>query len=209
MSKDKFDVCGEFSTLHANYPLCDRRPVIGITANFTDDKATLAEAYYRSVLVAGGVPLLIPPYPEREALVETLPHIDALLLTGGADIDPRYMGEEPDYSLLHGINPPRDEQELLLAQLADARSLPILGICRGIQTLAAAFGGSVHQDIYAALGTQLLNHDQEPMERGVATHDVTFAAGSKLAAIFGQERLAVNTFHHQAVSRVQIGRAHV
>ncbi|MBQ5627063.1 MAG: membrane dipeptidase, partial [Bacteroidaceae bacterium] len=94
---------------------------------------------------------------------------------------------------------------LLLAQLADARSLPILGICRGIQTLAAAFGGSVHQDIYAALGTQLLNHDQEPVERGVATHDVTFVAGSKLAAIFGKEQLAVNTFHHQAVSRVPAG----
>ncbi|MBQ2126689.1 MAG: gamma-glutamyl-gamma-aminobutyrate hydrolase family protein, partial [Bacteroidaceae bacterium] len=205
MSIDKFDVSGEFRALHGRYPLCSNRPVIGITANFADGKATLAEAYYRSVLVAGGVPLLIPPYPEREALVETLSHIDALLLTGGADIDPRYMGEEPDYTLLHGINPPRDGQELLLAQLADARSLPILGICRGIQTLAAAFGGSVHQDIYAALATQLLNHDQEPVERGVATHDVTFVAGSKLAAIFGKEQLAVNTFHHQAVSRVPAG----
>ena len=205
MSKDKFDVSGEFSTLHANYPLCGRRPVIGITANFADGKATLAEAYYRSVLVAGGVPLLIPPYPEREALIETLSHIDALLLTGGADIDPRYMNEEPDYSLLHTINPPRDEQELLLALLADARSLPILGICRGIQTLAAAFGGCVHQDIYAALGTQLLNHDQEPVERHVATHDVHIVRDSLLYRVFGKEQLAVNTFHHQAVSRVPAG----
>ena len=205
MSANKFDVSGEFRDIHSRYPICGGRPVIGITANYADGKATLADAYYRSVIEAGGVPLLIPPYPEREALVETLSHIDALMLTGGADIDPRYMGEEPDYSLLHTINPPRDEQELLLAQLADARSLPILGICRGIQTIAAAFGGSVHQDIYAALGTQLLNHDQEPVERGVATHDVTFAAGSRLGGIFGRERLAVNTFHHQAVSRVPAG----
>ncbi len=205
MSANKFDVGGEFRALHSNYPLCGRRPVIGITANFSDGKATLAEAYYRSVLVAGGVPLLIPPYPEREALVETLSHIDALLLTGGADIDPRYMGEEPDYSLLHGINPPRDEQELLLARLADARCLPILGICRGVQTLAAAFSGSVHQDIYAALGEQLLNHDQEPVERGVATHDVLIAADSRLGNIFKCDKLAVNTFHHQAVSRVPVG----
>ena len=100
MPVNKFDVEGEFHALHGRYPLCDRRPVIGITANFADDKATLAHAYYRSVLAAGGVPLLIPPYPEREALIETLSYIDALLLTGGADIDPRYMGEEPDYSLL-------------------------------------------------------------------------------------------------------------
>ena len=205
MSEDRFDVCGEFRALHGRYPLFNRRPVIGITANFSDSKATLAEAYYRSVLAAGGVPLLIPPYPDREALIETLSHIDALLLTGGADIDPRYMGEEPDYSLLHNINKPRDEQELLLAQLADARSLPILGICRGVQTIAAAFGGSVHQDIYAALGTQLLNHDQDPVERHVATHDVAIVAGSRLSRIFGKKQLAVNTFHHQAVSRVPVG----
>ena len=163
------------------------------------------EAYYRSVLEAGGVPLLIPPYPEREALIETLSHIDALLLTGGADIDPRYMGEEPDYSLLHNINQPRDEQELLLAQLADARCLPILGICRGVQVIAAAFGGSVHQDINAALGSQLLNHDQEPVERHVATHDVAIVTGSRLSRIFGKKQLSVNTFHHQAVNSVPVG----
>lgn len=205
MSTNRFDTDGEFRTLHSRYPSGNRCPVIGITANYTDGKATLAEAYYRSVLEAGGVPLLIPPYAERDALIETLSHIDALLLTGGADIDPRYMGEEPDYSLLHGINPARDEQELLLAQLADARCLPILGICRGVQAIAAAFGGSVHQDIYAALGTQLLNHDQEPVERAVATHDVNIFPGSRLACVFGKENLAVNTFHHQAVSRVPAG----
>ena len=205
MSVNKFDVGGEFRTLHSRYPIFERRPIIGITANFAKGKLTLLEAYYRSVLETGGVPLLIPPYPEREALIETLSHIDALLLTGGADIDPRYMGEEPDYSLLHNINVARDEQELLLAQLADARSLPILGICRGVQTIAAAFGGSVHQDIYAALGTQLLNHDQEPVERHVATHDVSVVAGSRLSGIFGKGQLAVNTFHHQAVNSVPAG----
>lgn len=207
MLADKFDVKAEFAALHSRYPLCESRPVIGITANFSDGKATLADAYYRSVLEAGGVPLLIPPYPEREPLIETLSHIDALLLTGGADIDPRYMGEEPDYSLLHNINTARDEQELLLAQLANARSLPILGICRGVQAVAAAFGGSVHQDIYAALGSLLIAHDQEPVERGVATHDVAILPGSRLFGLFGKEQLAVNTFHHQAVSRVPEGFA--
>ncbi len=205
MPRDKFDVNGEFRALHNRYPSAGSRPVIGITANYADDKATLAEAYYRSVLEAGGVPLLIPPYSEREALIETLSHIDALLLTGGADIDPRYMCEEPDYSLLHSINPARDEQELLLTLLADAHNLPILGICRGVQVLAAAFGGSVHQDIYAALGAGLLNHDQSPVERGVATHEVIIARDSLLCRIFGSERLDVNTFHHQAVGRAPQG----
>ena len=100
----------------------------------------LVDAYYESVVEAGGVPLLIPPFANRDALLALLLRIDALLLTGGADIDPRYMNEEPDYTLLHGINAQRDQQELLLARLADTRCMPILGICRGVQVIAAAFG---------------------------------------------------------------------
>lgn len=202
---DKFDFRGEYKEMHSRFPLCKASPVIGITANYRDGNAAVAEAYYASVLEAGGTPLIIPPYPNREALVETLRHIDALLLTGGADIDPRYMNEEPDYSLLHAVNPKRDEQELLLTLLAADMNIPILGICRGIQTLAAALGGAVHQDIYAALGAGLLNHDQEPIERGVATHEVNFVKGSLLQHIFGSDTLAVNTFHHQAVSKVPAG----
>ena len=205
MPVNKFDVNGEFRQLHTSLQPLSRRPVIGITANFVENKAMLVDAYYESVVEAGGVPLLIPPFANRDALLALLPRIDALLLTGGADIDPRYMNEEPDYTLLHGINAQRDQQELLLARLADARCMPILGICRGVQVIAAAFGGSVHQDIYAALGDTLLAHDQEPVERGVATHDVLFTEGSRLASIFGKERLAVNTFHHQAVNRVPSG----
>ena len=121
MSVDKFDVRAEFEALHKSYPSWEKRPVVGITANFRDGNAALAEAYYTSVLEAGATPLIIPPYTCREALLETLEHIDALLLTGGADIDPRYMNEEPDYSLLHSINPKRDEQEILLTLLAEAR----------------------------------------------------------------------------------------
>ncbi len=201
----KYNLHGEYLALHAKFPSTEYRPVVGITANFTDERnAALAEGYYRSVLRAGGAPLIIPPYADKNALVESLSRIDALILSGGADIDPRYMNEEPDYALLHNINPPRDEQELLLTRLAVARSLPILGICRGIQTLAAALGGGVHQDIYAALGSSLLNHDQSE-ERGVATHWVNIEQGSRLSEIFGCDRLFVNTFHHQAVSRVPQG----
>ena len=207
MNDDKFDLKKEFEALHRGFPPAGERPVIGITANFRDGNAAVAEAYYASIVEAGGTPFIIPPYANREALIETLGHLDALLLTGGADIDPRYMGEEPDYSLLHSVNPKRDEQELLLVRLADARSLPILGICRGIQVLAAALGGKVHQDLYAGIGGELLNHDQEPVERGVATHDVELVEGSLLSGIFSARRLAVNTFHHQSVSAAPDGFA--
>lgn len=200
MTLPEFDFRGEYDALHSRYPVCGERPVIGITANYRDGNAAVAEAYYASVLRAGGVPLIIPPYAGREALVETLSHIDALLLTGGADIDPRYMDEEPDYSLLHTINPKRDEQELLLTLFAVERNLPVLGICRGVQTIAAALGGKVHQDIYAAMGAGLLAHDQEPVGRHIATHSVNIAAGSMLERVFGCNVLNVNSFHHQAVS---------
>ena len=202
---NKFNLSEEYSALHATYPVGQRRPIIGITANYTSERlATLAEGYYRSVLVAGGSPVIIPPYDNREALVEVLSMLDGLVLSGGADIDPRYMGEEPDYNILHTINPARDEQELMLTRLAVDRGLPILGICRGVQTISAALGGGVHQDIYTSLGEGLLNHDQSE-ERGVATHWVNFEKGSLLAEIFATDRLFVNTFHHQAVSRVPRG----
>lgn len=205
---DKFNLHAEYSALHKQYPMGQRRPIIGITANYNGDErlATLAEGYYSSVLAAGCSPVIIPPYGNREALIELLSTLDGVVLSGGADIDPRYMGEEPNYDILHTINPTRDEQELMLALLAVDRGLPILGICRGIQTLAAALGGSVHQDIYYTLGNELLNHDQSE-ERGVATHWVNISEGSHLAEIFGSDRLFVNTFHHQAVSRVPQGFA--
>lgn len=204
MNAERFNLQNEYDELHRTYPVCSSKPVIGITANFNEGNACLAEAYYASVLEAGGVPLLIPPYGRSDALIETLKAVDAVILSGGADIDPRYMGEEPDYSLLHTINPKRDEQELLLTRLAVDRGLPILGICRGIQTLAAAFGGKVHQDIYAAMGNGLINHDQSE-ERGVATHTVQFESGSLLSEIFTSDTFDVNSFHHQAVSRIPAG----
>ena len=202
---EKFNIHNEEIEIHKHFPSSIKAPVIGITANFRDGNAALAEAYYRSILEAGGVPIIIPPYHERNALIESLKLCDAILLSGGADIDPRYMGEEPDYSLLHTINPKRDEQELLLVLLATNLGLPILGICRGMQTIAIALGGSVHQDIYAASRNELLNHDQEPVERGIATHNVSITPGSKLATIFGCYELAVNTFHHQAVKIIPKG----
>ena len=201
---EQFNVQKEYNELHSVYPLTSNKPLIGITANFNEGNACLAEAYYKSVLEAGGVPLLIPPYKQHRALADTLTILDGIVLSGGADIDPRYMNEQPCYDLLHTVNPKRDEQELMLVRLANDLQLPILGICRGIQTLAVALGGKVHQDIYASMGGTLLNHDQTE-ERGVATHYVNLSWGSRLATIFGCDTLSVNTFHHQAVSVVPQG----
>ena len=203
MVTEQFNLDREYAELHRKYPMSGRKPLIGISGNFSEGNCCLAPGYYLSILEAGAVPVIIPPYPHREQLVAMLDSLDALLLSGGADIDPRYMGEEPDYNLLHNINAPRDEQELMLVRLAVDRQIPILGICRGVQTMAAALGGKVHQDIYAALGEGLLVHSQEE-ERGVATHSVNIERGSLLHTLFG-DTLAVNSFHHQAVSAVPEG----
>ena len=132
--------------IHAQYPAAERQPVIGITSNFTDGDASLRDRYYQQVIKAGGTPVIIPPVADKEVLLNTLDRLDGILLSGGADYNPLWAGEEPSIHL-HGINAVRDLPELLLTQLAYNRQIPMLGICRGIQTLAMALDGKVAQDI--------------------------------------------------------------
>ena len=187
-----------YDAFHQSFPGYKRQPVIGLTGNFRDGDCTLAETYYSSVLKAGGTPVILPPVDEKDALLSVLDSLDGILFTGGADLNPLYMGEEPIREL-HGINPRRDLQELLLVRLASDRQIPILGICRGIQVLAAALDGSVYQDIYTqAEGNTFLKHCQE-LERGYASHQVEIQEGSLLYQIMQTKVLAVNSFHHQAV----------
>ncbi|MGN0233498.1 MAG: membrane dipeptidase [Bacteroidaceae bacterium] len=191
------------------------RPVIGITGNFGDKGCELAQAYYQSVLQAGGVPMVIPPYevtsdegedhtpnfPDaiQETLSCTLEGVDALLLSGGGDLNPLLMGEEP-IPALHGVCPERDAQELWLVRHACHRQMPILGICRGIQVLSAALGGRNYQDIYTQhKAQQVLKHSQE-MRRDAVSHTVSVEQDSLLYSIVQSGNLAVNSFHHQAVS---------
>lgn len=177
-----------------------RHPVIGITGNFDNGNCCLAEAYYLSVKNAGAVPFIIPPFVSAgdEYIERVLDSIDALLLSGGADVNPLLLGEEPQRGL-HGINVRRDDFELRLVRRAFQRQMPILGICRGIQVLAAALGGTVVQDIYSLPQSGcLLKHSQDA-ERWVATHSVVIEKDCVLHRLFGTERLSVNSFHHQAV----------
>ena len=190
-----FDFNAQLAALHQRFPAADRRPVVGITGNYGEQTCKLGEGYYKQIVRAGGTPLIIPPLTDEATILETLERIDALLLSGGADINPLFMGEEPQ-PRLGGICAERDLPELLITRLAFQRQLPILGICRGIQTLAAALGGKVAQD----LGDSLLKHSQDA-DRSEPTHTVALAECSSLRAIFDGDRLFVNSFHHQAVSQ--------
>ena len=142
-----FDISAEYDAIHRTFPCHKDAPVIGLTGNFQEGACTLLEGYFTSILKAGGIPFIIPPVDETNSLINSLNALDGLLLTGGADINPLFLGEEP-IKELHSINPRRDRQELLLAKLAADRQIPILGICRGIQVMNAAFGGSLYQDKY-------------------------------------------------------------
>lgn len=195
-----------YNAINATFPGTKHTPVIGITGNFGDKGCELAEGYFKSVLLAGATPVILPPTEDKDAIATMLDSIDGLLLSGGADLNPLYVGEEP-IQALGSINPRRDLFELLLIRLAYDRQIPILGICRGIQMLAAALDGSIWQDLAAmgsveggscAFSSPLLKHSQS-LDRAVASHTVSISEGSQLHEVMGTTTLAVNSFHHQAV----------
>lgn len=190
----RYDLQSYLDGVYAHFPEGDQRPVIGITGNYEDLTCKLGQGYYKSVVAAGAVPLVIPPVADEQVIINTLERIDGLILSGGGDINPLWAGEEPS-PLLHGINKERDLPELLIARLAYNRQIPMLGICRGIQTLAVAFGGKVAQDI-GDLAT--LKHSQDA-DRSEPTHSVTLEKDSLISIAYQATALKVNSFHHQAV----------
>lgn len=196
-----FDFRSHVDQVYATFPEAHHRPLIGLTANHSDLDATLRDRYYKQIVAAGGTPVIIPPVADKEVIVNTLEQLDGLILTGGADYNPLWMGEEPS-THLHGINRERDLAELLTARLAFNRQIPTLGICRGIQTLAIALGGKVAQDIQEATspGTVIIKHAQDA-DRSEPTHSVRIADGSILSGIYEGETIHVNSFHHQAVAQ--------
>lgn len=191
----RFDWQSQLATAYASFPEAPRKPIIGLTGNFDEQTCKLKDGYYKSVLRAGGVPVIIPPLADTDAIINTLEHIDGLLLTGGGDYNPLFAGEEPSPKL-GGVNAERDLPELLITQLAYNRQIPMLGICRGIQTLAMALGGKVMQDIS---DVAQIRHSQDA-DRSEPTHTVTVEPDSTLYNIYKEDKLFVNSFHHQAVS---------
>ena len=190
----KFDLQLYLDNVYSRFPEAEYQPVIGITGNYEDNICKLSHGYFQSVVAAGGVPLVIPPVEDANTLVNTLDRIDALILSGGGDINPLFGGDEPS-PRLRGINQKRDLPELMITRLAYNRQIPILGICRGIQALAIALGGKVAQDISIQANVK---HSQDA-DRAEQTHSIKIAEDSILYSLYGEDRIYVNSFHHQAV----------
>jgi putative glutamine amidotransferase len=180
------------------------RPVVGITIGYDQRRAgvlMLRHDYIRSVERTHALPLVLAPGAPGDA-PELLDRIQALVLSGGSDLDPALYGEARHESVAPVVRE-RDNFELALCREALERELPILAICRGCQVLNVATGGTLIQDIPSQLaGAQ--DHDPE-RERWETAHDVRILPGTRLYAILGKDTVAVNSFHHQAVKDVGHG----
>jgi putative glutamine amidotransferase len=158
-------------------------------------EVALATLYPEAIERAGGIPVIVPLL-RPEAIAALLDRVDGICLPGGPDMQPSAYGEEPHPQL--GPTEPRvDAVELALVRAADRRNLPILGICRGMQLLNVARGGTLHQHLPDVVGDTLQH--RQPEHGSVTTHRVETAPHSRLRATLGGPRLEVNSFHHQAV----------
>ena len=160
--------------------------------------------YSQAILHAGGAPLIIPAAQDKNSIGAILDSVQGLILSGGPDIHPRRYGEEP-LAGLGEVDEALDQMELLAAAAAVAKNLPVLGICRGIQVLNVALGGSLYQDIASQVPESICHTPKT--DKAVNTHTVRIEAGSRLKKIIGKPEIWVNGKHHQAVKDLAPGLA--
>ncbi len=185
------------------------RPVIGIVTQTLPAVPgerpacwVMGRQYVEALREAGAVPWLVPLLPgDPETMRAVFDRLDGVFLAGGADVDPSSYGE-PRHPLCGHTDPDRDATEVLLLRHAADRGLPVLAVCRGIQVLNVALGGTLYQDV-AAQVPAALKHDYSPTpanpSRAYLAHDVTVTPGSRLCAILGESVVPVNSMHHQAI----------
>ncbi|MBA2677257.1 MAG: gamma-glutamyl-gamma-aminobutyrate hydrolase family protein [Ktedonobacteraceae bacterium] len=179
------------------------RPLIGIPCHPAYREGTWRpiycnnRSYVHAIEEAGGVPVLIPQLHDLSALETLLSRLDGLLLPGGIDIQPVLYGEEPHEELM-GSDPSIDEMELTLAHWALRENKPVLGICRGMQLLNVALGGSLYQDLHDQFPGSI-RHMYVDLPRSQVIHRVLVDAGNQTHAAVGTSEFWANSIHHQAI----------
>ena len=183
-----------------------KTPVIGVSGYTASGSCRVGMTYVNSIRMAGGVPLVIPVTSDDAQIEAILSAIDGLVMTGGEDFDPlKWYGEEPVRGLGEVV-PARDEFDVKLVRAAVAKGIPVLGICRGEQLLAVAFGGSLWQDIPSQVKDSYVKHNQGSTASAFGTHAISIEKGSLLSRVLdGRTSAVVNSFHHQAIKAVPQG----
>ena len=188
-----------------------RKPIIGILANVLVTESGLfpgmkreavSHDYVQAVIMAGGIPLLIPVISGEENIRGQIAQVDGILLSGGYDINPLRYGEEPSKEI-DATFPEIDEHHLMSARIAAELGKPMLGICRGLQVINVAFGGTLYQDLFH-FSSDCLRHFQKG-ERHVPTHTVELVQSTVLRRIFQQDSVVTNSFHHQSAKDIAPG----
>jgi putative glutamine amidotransferase len=182
-------------------------PLIGITTSVTVDKtperAYVNGTYIKAVQAAGGIPLLLTPHFSPEVQAALWQRLDGLVLTGGGDIEPARFGQAR-HAAVDDVSPARDELELGLTRRAVADDVPLFAICRGIQVLNVALGGTLVQDLPSERPGALAHSQKAP--RHEPTHAVkVMGEGTRLGQVLGALEVEVNSMHHQAIDRVGDG----
>lgn len=186
-----------------------RKPLIGITPSPTSEdfdhgtfqRYALSRNYSEAVEAAGGIPLILPP--QQGNVPELLDILDGLILSGGGDVRPSRYGDDDVHPTTYGVHDLRDEFELALAQGAIARDTPMLCICRGIQVLNVALGGTLIQDVADQYSAQIEHRQQRnDIPAAEPSHTVTVEPGSLLSRVYGASTIETNSFHHQALREI-------
>lgn len=165
------------------------------------NRVGLSTSYLQALKNAGLIPVLLPPVYDASTARATLERVDGLLLTGGGDVDPAFYGETERHEVRR-LSRARDESEMALIEAAKVMRMPTLGICRGIQIVNVALGGTLVQDL-SADWPGALAHDGET--RADRTHSVQLVPDSDVASALGTTELSVNSLHHQAIDRLGDG----
>ena len=181
------------------------KPIIGITTNNTTNSygqpiVLLQRSYVKAVMEAGGVPLMIPSLVAEDGWDAVYSRLDGVLFSGGGDISLDYFRGDP-HPRIDDVDPERDSVELKLVQAAAADGKPFLGICRGCQIVNVALGGTLYTHIPDQL-PNALDHDYPGNKRTVLVHEVKIEEGTRLAEIYGQPIIKVNSLHHQGIKDI-------
>jgi len=191
-----------------------KKPIIGITGSLglgiyslqqehmPAQQHRLSDSYIQAILRAGGIPVILPSLMEEEAMKAMVDALDGVLLSGGGDVDSRLYGKRAT-GRLGTVSPLRDTAELAVAKyVIRETNKPLLGICRGVQVMNVAMGGTLHIDLPE---DGKLCHSLTMYPRDLTSHEVELAAGSRIQKLSGGDRIRVNSFHHEAVETVAEG----